>query len=408
MAPGTSQGRLPMVFILITLTLEAVGFGLIMPVMPDLLRAVTGGDLAHAALWGGLLTAGYAFMQFLFGPVIGNLSDRFGRKPVLLLSLGVLSADYMVLALAGTIWLVFAARLITGAAASTFATAAAYIADISTPEQKAQRFGLIGAAFGVGFVLGPAIGGALAEFGTRAPFVAAACVAGANMIFGALVMRESLPPERRRPFQLARANPLGAFRHIGRLPGLGRYLSVYFLHEFAFAVYPVIWSYFTIARFGWSPGQVGLSLAFYGICFAVVQGALIRPAIALMGRRAAMLFGTATSVGSLSVLVIIDSGPLALALIPLSSLGGLVVPALRAELSDRVSEAQQGELAGAMASLRAVGMMLAPFAFTASFAAFTAEGAALFLPGAPFAISAVLNLLALGLLIAARPARVVH
>ncbi len=408
MAPGTAQGRLPMAFILITLTLEAVGFGLIMPVMPDLLRAVTGGDLAHAALWGGLLTAGYAFMQFLFGPVIGNLSDRFGRKPVLLLSLGVLSADYMVLALAGTIWLVFAARLITGAAASTFATAAAYIADISTPEQKAQRFGLIGAAFGVGFVLGPAIGGALAEFGTRAPFVAAACVAGANMIFGALVMRESLPPERRRPFQLARANPLGAFRHIGRLPGLGRYLSVYFLHEFAFAVYPVIWSYFTIARFGWSPGQVGLSLAFYGICFAVVQGALIRPAIALMGRRAAMLFGTVTSVGSLSVLVIIDSGPLALALIPLSSLGGLVVPALRAELSDRVSEAQQGELAGAMASLRAVGMMLAPFAFTASFAAFTAEGAALFLPGAPFAISAVLNLLALGLLIAARPARVVH
>ncbi len=397
-----------MAFILITLTLEAVGFGLIMPVMPDLLREVTGGDLALAALWGGLLMGGYAFMQFLFGPVIGNLSDRFGRKPVLLLSLGVLSADYMVLALAGTIWLVFAARLITGAAASTFATAAAYIADISTPEQKAQRFGLIGAAFGVGFVLGPAIGGALAEFGTRAPFVAAACVAGANMIFGALVMRESLQPERRRPFQLSRANPLGAFRHIGRLPGLGRYLSVYFLHEFAFAVYPVIWSYFTIARFDWTPGQVGLSLAFYGVSFAVVQGALIRPAIAVLGRRNAMLFGTATSVGSLSVLVVIDSGQLALALIPLSSLGGLVVPALRAELSDRVSQAQQGELAGAMASLRAVGMMLAPFVFTASFAAFTAEGAALFLPGAPFAISAALNLLALGLLFAARPARVVQ
>ncbi len=405
---GPPHGRLPMAFILATLTLEAIGFGLIMPVMPDLLREVTGGDLAHAALWGGLLMGGYAFMQFLFGPVIGNLSDRFGRKPVLLLSLGVLSADYMVLALAGTIWLVFVARLITGAAASTFATAAAYIADISTPEQKAQRFGLIGAAFGVGFVLGPAIGGLLAEFGTRAPFVAAACVAGANMIFGALVMRESLAPERRRPFQLARANPLGAFRHIGRLPGLGRYLSVYFLHEFAFAVYPVVWAYFTIARFGWTPGQVGLSLAFYGISFAVVQGALIKPAIALMGRQTAMLFGTATSVGSLSVLVVIESGPLALALIPLSSLGGLVVPALRAELSDRVSQAQQGELAGAMASLRAVGMMLAPFVFTASFAAFTAEGAAMFLPGAPFAISAALNLLALGFLVSARPAPVVR
>ncbi|MCC6000630.1 MAG: MFS transporter [Pararhodobacter sp.] len=396
------RARLPMAFILITLTLEAIGFGLIMPVMPDLRREVTGGELAHAALWGGLLMGGYALMQFLFGPVIGNLSDRFGRKPVLLLSLGVLSADYIVLALAGTIWLVFLARLVTGAAASTFATAAAYLADISTPAQKAQRFGYLGAAFGVGFVLGPAIGGMLAELGTRAPFVAAACVAGVNMIFGALVMRESLPPERRRPFQLARANPLGAFRHIGRLPGLGRYLAVYFLHEFAFAVYPVVWAYFTIARFGWSPGQVGLSLAFYGISFAVVQGGLIRPAIALMGRRAAMLFGTATSVLSLSVLVVIDSGALALALIPLSSLGGLVVPALRAELSDRVSDAQQGELAGAMASLRAVGMMLAPFVFTASFAAFTGAGAAIFLPGAPFAISAALNLMALILLVGAR------
>lgn len=399
------RARLPMAFILITLTLEAIGFGLIMPVMPDLLREVTGGDLAHAALWGGLLMGGYALMQFLFGPVIGNLSDRFGRKPVLLLSLGVLSADYIVLALAGTIWLVFLARLVTGAAASTFATAAAYLADISTPAQKAQRFGYLGAAFGVGFVLGPAIGGMLAEFGTRAPFVAAACVAGVNMIFGALVMRESLPPERRRPFQLARANPLGAFRHIGRLPGLGRYLAVYFLHEFAFAVYPVVWAYFTIARFGWSPGQVGLSLAFYGISFAVVQGGLIRPAMALMGRRAAMLLGTTASVLSLSVLVVIDSGALALALIPLSSLGGLVVPALRAELSDRVSDAQQGELAGAMASLRAVGMMLAPFVFTASFAAFTGAGAAIFLPGAPFAISAALNLMALILLVGARQPR---
>lgn len=394
-----------MAFILVTLTLEAIGFGLIMPVMPDLLREVTGGDLAHAALWGGLLMGGYALMQFLFGPVIGNLSDRFGRKPVLLLSLGVLSADYVVLALAGTVWLVFAARLLTGAAASTFATAAAYIADMSTPEQKAQRFGLIGAAFGVGFVLGPAIGGMLAEFGTRAPFVAAACVAGSNMAFGALVMRESLPAHKRRPFQLARANPLGAFRHIGRLPGLGRYLSVYFLHEFAFAVYPVVWAYFTIARFGWSPGQVGLSLAFYGVSFAVVQGALIRPAIALTGRHTAMLLGTATSVGSLSMLVIIESGSLALALIPLSSLGGLVVPALRAELSDRVSDAQQGELAGAMASLRAVGMMLAPLVFTASFALFTGAMAPVFLPGAPFAISAALNLLALMLLVGARHPR---
>ena len=397
-----ARQNLSVLFILITLALDAIGFGLIMPVMPDLLREVTGGDLARAALWGGLLTGGFAVMQFLCGPVIGNLSDRFGRKPVLLLSLAVLSADYAVLALAGSIWLVFVARLVTGAASSTYATAAAYLADISTPEQKAQRFGLIGAAFGVGFVLGPALGGLLAEFGTRAPFVAASVVAGLNMVFGALVLRETLRPANRRAFEWRRANPFGAFRHIARLPGLGRYLAVYFVHEFAFVVYPVIWSYFTIARFGWSPTQVGLSLAFYGVSFAVVQGGLIGPAIRWLGRWRVMVLGTLASAVSFAVLVVIDSGPLALALIPFSSLGGLVIPALRAELSDNVSASQQGELQGAMASLRAMGMIAAPFVFTATFAFFTAEGAPLILPGAAFAISALMNLVGLALLLRRR------
>ncbi len=396
------RDRLQILFILITLTLDAIGFGLIMPVMPDLLREVTGGDLARAALWGGVLTGGFAVMQFLFGPLIGNLSDRFGRKPVLLLSLAVLSADYAVLALAGTIWLVLAARLVTGAASSTYATAAAYVADISTPEQKAQRFGLIGAAFGVGFVLGPALGGLLAEFGTRAPFVAASAVAALNMGFGALVMRETLAPENRRPFRLVRANPFGAFRHIGRLPGLGRFLTIYFVHEAAFVVYPVIWSYFTIARFGWTPGQVGLSLAFYGVAFVVVQGGMIGAAIRLVGRWWSMVLGTLASLIAFGVLVVVESGAVALMTIPLSALAGLVIPALRAELSDRVSASQQGELNGAMASLRAVGMIVTPFVFTGVFAAFTAEGAPVVLPGAVFVISAGLNLLGLVLLMRLR------
>ena len=192
------QSRFAIAFLLTTLSLDAIGFGLIMPVMPDLLREVTGEDLSNAALWGGVLFAGFATMQFLFGPVIGNLSDRFGRKPILLISLVVMSGDYVVLALAGSIWLIFVARLVTGISSSTYGTCMAYIADISTPQERAQRFGLMGAAFGVGFVLGPAVGGVLAEYGLRAPFVAAAVVAGVNAAFGALVMRESLLPENRR------------------------------------------------------------------------------------------------------------------------------------------------------------------------------------------------------------------
>lgn len=388
-------------FIVITLTLDAIGFGLIMPVMPALLQEVSGGDLAQAALWAGVMLGGFAVMQFLCGPLVGNLSDRFGRRPVLLISLAVLTLDYILLALAGTVWLVLAARLVTGAASSTMGTANAYLADISTPEQKARRFGLVGAAFGIGFVLGPAIGGLLAEFGTRAPFYAAAAVAAMNLAFGAIVMRESLPPERRRPFQLARANPFGAFRHIGRLPGLGRYLGIYGLHEFAFFVFPAVWSYFGIARFGWTPGQVGLSLALYGVSFAVVQGGLVGPVVRRFGRHRAMLLGTASGIASLVLLTLVENGTLALLLIPLSSMGGFVIPALRAELSDRVTDRQQGELQGAMASIRALGMIGAPLAFTTVFAAFTGANAWADLPGAPFALAAFLNLGVLALLLTA-------
>lgn len=400
MSPS-GKGQPAVAFIVVTMTLDAIGFGLIMPVMPALLQEVSGGDIAEAALWAGLMTGGFAVMQFLFGPVLGNLSDRFGRKPVLLISIAVLTADYIVLVLAGTIWLVFAARLVTGAASSTFGTASAYLADISTPAQKTRRFGLIGAAFGLGFVLGPALGGFLAEYGTRAPFVAAACVAGLNLIFGLVVLRESLAPEHRRPFSLARANPFGAFRHVGRLPGLGRYLGIYMLFEFGFFVFPVIWSYFAIARFGWTPGQLGLSLALYGVCFAVVQGGLIGPVTARLGRHRTMLLGVVCGAGALFVISFITSGRLALWLIPLSSMGGFVIPALRAELSDRVPVSQQGELQGAMASLRAMAMIAAPLTFTSVFAGFTAEAASVFWPGAPFALAGLLNLGVLALLLTA-------
>ena len=392
------QSRAAIAFIVVTLALDAIGFGLIMPVMPALLREVTGGDLAQAALWGGVLVGGFAVMQFLCGPVIGNLSDRFGRKPILLASLGVLAGDYVILTLAGSVWVIFLARLINGAASSTYGTSMAYISDISTPQEKAQRFGLVGAAFGAGFVFGPAIGGLLSEYGVRAPFIAAAVVSAANMVFGALVMRESLKPDDRRPFSWRRANPFGAFKHIGQLPGLGRYLTIFTIHEFAFVVYPIIWAYFAIARFDWTPGQVGLSLALYGVGWVFVQGLLIRLVIAQLGRRAAMMIGFVAGFAAFVMLIWLENGFWALMMVPVSALAGLVTPALRAEMSDMVPAAQQGELQGALASLLAVGMIVAPFVYTSVFAQFTGAGALWFLPGGVFAIPAVLTMISFFLL----------
>lgn len=405
MTSGISSNRREqqsLLFIVVTLALDSVGFGLVMPVFPDLMRELTGAGLAQAALWGGLMTGGFALMQFLFGPTIGNLSDRFGRKPVLLLSLAVLSADYLLMALATTIWLVFAARLMAGVASSTYGTAMAFIADISTPAQKAQRFGLTGAAFGVGFVMGPAIGGLLAEYGTRAPLFAAAAVAAINAVFGAVVMRESLAAEQRRAFDWRHANPFGAFRHIGGLPGLGRYLGLYGAYEFAFIVYPVIWSYFTAARFGWSPGQIGFSLALFGICFAVVQGALIRVVLRHASRSSAMVAGYCGIIIAFSTLVWVESGLLALLTIPLSSLSGLVMPALRAEMSDRVTSREQGALQGLLASLHALAMIIAPFLYTGLFAAFSRTDGPLYLPGMVFVVPALLSLASLVVLFVLR------
>ena len=220
--PPQPAPRLALAFILFTVTLDAIGIGLIFPVMPDLLEQITGGTLASAALWGGVLSTSFAVMQFLFGPIVGSLSDRYGRRPVLLVSLAIMVIDYIALAVAPTIWLLLIARIVAGIAAATYSTATAFIADITPAEDRARRFGLIGACFGVGFVLGPLIGGLLSGIDTRAPFYAAAALAGGNLIFGVLVLPETVTDATRRPFSLWRANPLGALRAVGRLPGLKR------------------------------------------------------------------------------------------------------------------------------------------------------------------------------------------
>jgi DHA1 family tetracycline resistance protein-like MFS transporter len=389
--------RLPVLFIMFTVMIDAMGIGLIMPVMPDLMVEVGGGTLGAAALWGGLLSTSFAAMQFLFGPVVGGLSDRFGRRPILLVSLVAMAADYLLMAVAGTIWLLLIGRIIGGITAATHSTANAYIADISKPKEKSANFGLIGAAFGLGFVLGPLIGGLLAEYGTRAPFYAAAILSGLNALFGWVVLKETVTDAIRRPFSLKRANPFGAFKALSKLPMIGTLLGVYFFYSIAHTVYPAIWSYFGKERFDWDPATIGLSLGLFGIMMAVVQGFLIRPAIKYLGERGTIIYGLFFDILAFGFLSIVTSGTVALLFVPVAALAGIVSPALQGLMSQAVGDDQQGELQGALTSLSALAMIISPMLMTSTFAAFTSETAPFYMPGAPFLLALILTLIAIAL-----------
>ena len=382
--------RLPLLFILITLMIDAMGIGLILPVMPGLIQEVEGASLAEAAVWGGILSTVFAMLQFLCAPTVGNLSDRFGRRPVLLVSLFVLSLDYLVMALAGSIWLLLLGRIVGGITSATQAVGYAFIADISKPEEKAARFGLIGAAFGVGFVIGPLMGGVLGEFGTRAPFYAAAFLAALNLVFGYFVLPETVTDRIRRPFEWRRANPLGAFLAISKLPGTARLVGMFFLYQVAFFVYPAIWAYFTEARFGWEPAMIGISLAAFGIAIALVQGVFIGPIIARFGERRTVWFGLGFNALAFLAMGTVTNGTLALILTPLTAMGAMVTPALQGILSRAVADDAQGELQGLITSAGSLAMILSPLLMTWTFYAFTAEGAAVYAPGAPFLLSMLL------------------
>ncbi len=392
--------RLPIIFILLTVMIDAMGIGLIIPVMPDLIQELGGGTLAEAAIWGGILSTTFAVMQFLFGPVMGGLSDRFGRRPVLLLALLVMAMDYVVMAVAGSIWLLLLGRVVGGITAATQSTASAYMADISAPHERAARFGLVGAAFGAGFVLGPLLGGFLAEYGTRAPFWLAAGLAAGNALFGWIVLKETVTPERQRAFSWRRANPLGALRSLGRLPGVTPLLLVYFIYYVGFAVYPAVWSYFGKERFDWSPATIGLSLALFGVTMAIIQGGLIRPVLRAFGERGTVIVGHAFSIVSLIGIAMITSGFWVLVLTPLAAMGGIIPPALQGIMSARVADDAQGELQGALTSASALAMMLSPLVMTYTFAQFTDADAPVYLPGAPFLLAACLSTLGLAALVA--------
>ena len=400
------QNRLPIVFILITVMIDSMGIGLILPVMPDLIREIEGTGISDAAVWGGVLATIFAAMQFLFGPTVGNLSDRYGRRPVLILSLAVMAFDYVLMALAHTITLLIIGRIIGGITAATQSTASAYMADISKPEEKAANFGLIGAAFGVGFVLGPLMGGALAEYGTRAPFWAAAVLAAGNAVFGYFILPETVTDRIRRPFQWRRANPLGAFANIGALPGLKRLMLVMFVYTIAFFVYPGVWAYFGAERFGWGPGMIGLSLGLFGVGIAIVQGLLIRPVIDRIGERRAVILGLAIDMLCFVLLGFVSVGWMALALTPVTALGSIAGPALQGIMSRTAADDQQGELQGTVSSIAAVATILAPLIVTRTFWYFTGPQAPFYLPGAPFLLSAVLTLICIGVFVQTpRPAK---
>ena len=398
-----STGRLSVTFILITVLLDAMGIGLIIPVMPDLIQEVNGAGLATAALWGGVLSTAFAVMQFLFGPVLGGLSDRYGRRPVLLVSLVVMSLDYLVMAVAGSIWLLLVGRVVGGITAATQSTAAAYMADISRPEEKAANFGLIGAAFGVGFVFGPLLGGFLGEYGTRAPFYAAAGLAALNAVFGWAILTETVTDSIRRPFSWARANPLGTLKVLGKLPGIGPLLVVYFLYQVAFSVYPAIWSFFGQERFDWTPAMIGLSLGLFGIMMAIVQGGLIRVVLRVLGERGSVIYGHVFDVAAFLALAFVTSGTVALILTPLAALAGVITPALQGIMSKAVGDDQHGELQGALTSVSALAMILSPMVMTSTFAAFTASSAPIYMPGAPFILSACLMAAALAVFLRLGP-----
>ncbi len=389
------SNRLAVAFVLITVMIDAMGIGLIMPVMPELIIDLGGENLSQAAIWGGILSSVFAVMQFLFGPMVGNLSDRFGRRPVLLVSLAVMSFDYVIMGFAHSMWVLFLGRILGGITAANHSTAAAVIADISKPEEKAANFGLLGAAFGVGFILGPLLGGLLSEFGPRAPFFGAAVLAGLTMIFGYFVLPETVTAERQRPFSWARAQPFGAFRAVGQLPGQARLLIVVLFYELAFIVYPAVWAYYTLEKFDWDAKMVGISLACFGFMIALVQGGLIRLVVPRFGEYRTAIFGMVMNAIAFVAYAFVPVGWMIFVLMPLTTLGALASPAIQGIMSRAVPDDAQGELQGVVTSIRAVGTIAGPLLMTGLFFYFTRSGTPLYFPGMPFLMALLLVLAAL-------------
>lgn len=385
-------------FIFITIFLDMVGIGIVFPVLPELIASLRGGDVSDAARYYGYFVAVYAAMQFLFAPILGGLSDQYGRRPVLLLSLFGAGVDYCLLALAPNLALLFVGRMIAGITAASFTAANAYIADISPPEKRAQNFGVIGAAFGLGFIIGPALGGALGGLGLRAPFVAAGVLTLLNWLYGLLVLPESLAPENRRRFSWGRANPVASLGALARYPAVRSLTAAVLCSGFAQLSLQAVWVLYTSYRFGWVPWQHGLSLALVGLMAVIMQAGVIRALIPRLGERRALVVGLLTSLVSFVLYGLATQSWMMYAILVSTSLSFIAQPAAQGLISNAVAPNEQGAVQGALTSLISLNGVAAPLVATAVFSYFTAPERAVQVPGAPFFLGAVMTLA--GLLIA--------
>ncbi|MGH6872585.1 MAG: MFS transporter [Rhizomicrobium sp.] len=400
--PGAS--RLALVFIFTTMFIDTVGLGIVIPVAPKIIAQLTGpyssaaAAMSASAWWGGLLQTSFAAMLFLFSPLIGNLSDRFGRKPVLIVSLLMLGVDYFITGIAPTIAWLFIGRILSGVAGAAYTTANAYIADVSPPEKRAANFGLTGAAFGIGFVVGPAIGGLLGQYGIRLPFFAAAALAVANALFGLLVMNESLPPARRRKFELWRANPVGSLIAIRRHPAVLGFVGIFILMRLAHDANPVIWSYYVYLKFNWTTAQLGAAMAFLGLVMAGVFGFLTRILIPRLGEARAAYIGLMAGAAGFAGYAFASQGWQMYPWMLVWALMGLAMPSINGIISKQVPLNEQGEVQGALASVGGVTSIVAPVVLTNVFAYFTAADAPVYFPGAAFLAAGAMLALAAALL----------
>lgn len=390
---GPAKRGPALIFIFITLLIDVMGLGIIIPVFPKLIEQLIDGNLSQAASYGGLLTFSYAIMQFVFSPILGGLSDQFGRRPVLLFSLFGFGLDYILQGFAPSIGWLFVGRLLAGVTGASFTTASAYIADISTPEKRAQNFGLIGAAFGVGFILGPAIGGTLAQYGPRTPFFVAAGLTFINFIYGVFILPESLAPENRRPFDWRRANPVGSLMQLRRYPVIiGLVTSLVLIYIAGFSVQGT-WTFYTMEKFKWDEQTVGWSLATIGLAFAIVQGGLSRIIIPKLGQQRSVYVGLMFSALGFALFAFANQSWMMFAFMGIYALGGIAGPSVQGLISNQVPPNEQGELQGALTSLTSTTSIIGPLIMTNLFSYFTTTQAPVYFPGAPYLLSAVLTVI---------------
>ena len=379
-------------FIFITLLIDIIGFGIIIPVLPKLIKNLIHGSLSEAAIYGGWLILAYSFTQFMCSPIIGNLSDKYGRRPVLLFSLFGFGVDYLFLAFAPSIFWLFIGRIIAGFTGASITTASAYIADISTPEKRAQNFGMIGAAFGLGFIIGPILGGSLAHYGVRLPFIAAAILSLLNWLYGYFILPESLSKENRREFEWKRANPIGALKLLNKYSVIaGLVLSITLIYIAAHAV-QTTWSYYTIEKLKWNENMIGISLGVIGVCIMIVQGLIVRVVIPKFGQEKSVYVGLAFYTVGLLLFAYASTSWMMFTFTAIYCLGGIAGPSIQGLISTHVPANEQGELQGALNSLMSATSVIGPLLMTNIFAFFTKPTAPIYFPGAPFLLGAFLTL----------------